>query len=85
LNPDNPVVFRQHITQNVFMSFAVLLWLSRAFTQPGLRCAAYGVAAALGTLNILFMVQGRTGYVSLLAGTGIWLLLTLSRRQRTVV
>lgn len=85
LNPDNPVVFRQHITQNVFMSFAVLLWLSRAFTQPGLRCAAYGIAAALGTLNILFMVQGRTGYVSLLAGTGIWLLLTLSRRQRTVV
>ncbi|EPV8581665.1 O-antigen ligase family protein [Morganella morganii] len=61
------------------------MWLSRAFTQPGLRCAAYGIAAALGTLNILFMVQGRSGYVSLLAGTGIWLLLTLSRRQRAAV
>ncbi|WP_052116721.1 hypothetical protein [Morganella morganii] len=71
LNPDNTVVFRQHITKNVFMSFAVLLWLSRAFTQSGLWRVAYGVTGALGTLNILFMVQGRTGYVSLLAGTVI--------------
>ncbi|MGQ6547531.1 O-antigen ligase family protein [Serratia sp. JSRIV001] len=82
LDPQNPTVFKLQITQNVFMAFAVLVWLSRAFAQSGLTRAGYGVLAALATANVLLMVQGRTGYVALLVGVGVWLLLTLPGRQR---
>ena len=85
LNPQNPTVFKLQITQNVFMAFAALLWLSRAYAQSGVRRWGYGALALLATANILLMVQGRTGYVALLVGMGLWLLLTLPRWQRMSV
>lgn len=83
LNPLNPTVFKLQITQNVFMAFAALVWLSRAFAQSGLWRWGYGVLALLATVNVLLMVQGRTGYVALFVGIGVWILLALSRWQRT--
>lgn len=85
LNPLNPTVFKLQITQNVFMAFAALVWLSRAFAQSGLKRWEYGALVLLATANVLLMVQGRTGYVALFVGVGLWLLLTLPRWQRIVV
>ncbi|MFZ1872108.1 MAG: O-antigen ligase family protein [Chania sp.] len=85
LDPLNPTVFKLQITQNVFMAFAALIWLSRAFAQSGLKRYGYGALAGLAAANVLLMVQGRTGYVALLVGMGIWLLLTLPRWQRVGV
>ncbi|WP_114191640.1 O-antigen ligase family protein [Edaphovirga cremea] len=82
LNPLNPTVFKLQITQNVFMAFAALVWLSRAFAQSGLKRWGYGALVLLATANVLLMVQGRTGYVALFVGVGLWLLLTLPRWQR---
>jgi len=64
---DNPVIFHSHITQNNMMAFAVFLALLQcreALTQK-LRLA-WGAFAALALVNVLFLVQGRTGYVILL-------------------
>lgn len=85
LNPDNPTVFKLQITQNVFMAFAALMWLTRAFSRHGVLRGGYGMLALLGSVNVLLMVQGRTGYVALIVGMGIWLLLTLRHRQQVVV
>lgn len=82
LNPLNPTVFKLQITQNVFMAFAALVWLSRAFAQSGVRRWGYGLLVLLAVANVLLMVQGRTGYVALFIGVGLWLLLTLPRWQR---
>lgn len=65
---DNPVIFHSHITQNNMMAFAAFL--------AGLQCrdaltlksrVGWGAFAGLATANVLFMVQGRTGYLILLA------------------
>lgn len=65
---DNPYVFRMHITQNIFMAFfAYLLAMKARYAEsPRLRLA-FALASALAACNILFMVQGRTGYVVLAA------------------
>ncbi|EMX8466141.1 O-antigen ligase family protein [Serratia marcescens] len=85
LNPDNPTVFKLQITQNVFMALAALVWLSRAFACSGKRRWGYAGLVLLATVNVLLMVQGRTGYVALAVGMGIWLLLTLRRKQQVAV
>ncbi|MGP3145437.1 O-antigen ligase family protein, partial [Serratia bockelmannii] len=85
LNPDNPTVFKLQITQNVFMALAALVWLSRAFACSRKRCWGYAGLVLLATVNVLLMVQGRTGYVALAVGMGIWLLLTLRRKQQVAV
>lgn len=85
LNPANPTVFKLQITQNVFMALAALVWLSRAFACSGKRRWGYAGLVLLATVNVLLMVQGRTGYVALAVGMGIWLLLTLRRKQQVAV
>lgn len=85
LAPDNPTVFKLQITQNVFMALAALLWLSHTFTCTGKRRWGYAGLVLLATVNVLLMVQGRTGYVALTVGMGVWLLLTLRRTQQIAV
>jgi O-antigen ligase len=85
LNPDNPTVFKLQITQNVFMALAALVWLSRAFACTNKQRWGYAGLVLLATLNVLLMVQGRTGYVALAVGMGVWLLLTLRRKQQIAV
>lgn len=85
ISPDNPTVFKLQITQNVFMALAALVWLTRAVAGHGARRWQYGALTLLAAANVLLMVQGRTGYVALVVGAGVWLLLTLHRRQRMAV
>jgi O-antigen ligase len=66
--PGNPVVFKRQITHNFFMALAAFffaVWALEART-PSKRMA-FWASALLATANVLFMVQGRTGYVVLSA------------------
>jgi len=81
--PDNPVIFHSHITQNNMMAFAVFLALLnlREATSRAIQLA-WGLFAALAGINVLFMVQGRTGYIVLLALLGWFAWSTLARYVR---
>ncbi len=64
---DNPVVFHSHITQNNMMAYAAFLALlkCRDALSKEMR-VAWASYAILAMANVLFMVQGRTGYLILL-------------------
>jgi O-antigen ligase len=85
ISPLNPTVFKLHITQNFFMALAALLWLSRAFAHRGIGLPGYAVLVVLASYDVLFLVLGRTGYVALVVGTGVWLWLSSGWRQRLAV
>lgn len=85
IDPLNPTVFKLHITQNFFMALAALIWLSLAFAHSGITRIGYGLLTLLACYDVLFLVLGRTGYVALIVGFGIWGLLSLSFRQRLVL
>lgn len=80
--PNNPFIFHSHITQNNMMVFAIFLALleSRDAVTRTARIG-WGMFALLGAINILFMVQGRTGYLILLALLGWFVWVTLARHR----
>jgi O-antigen ligase len=61
-----PIVFKKHLTHNILMAFAALLytWLALSAASQGLRLA-WGALAILAVVNVTLMVQGATGYVVL--------------------
>lgn len=63
---ENPSIFHSHITQGMLTSFACYLFAlrARAAATPGQRLK-YAALATLAGTNILFMLQGRTGYLVL--------------------
>jgi O-antigen ligase len=63
-SPDNCCVFKNHITQNVLMAFFVGLTACR-LPRNRLGYWLAIVAILLASFNILFMVDGRTGYLAL--------------------
>lgn len=81
--PDNPVIFHSHIAQNNMMAFAVFLALLRLRAAASLQArAGWGLFALLGAINVLFMVQGRTGYLILLALLAWFSWSTLARGKK---
>ena len=65
---DNPVIFKSHITQNNMMAFAAFIALLKLRDEASIRRrCAWGLFAGLALVNVLFMVQGRTGYLIMLA------------------
>lgn len=81
--PDNPVVFHSHIAQNNMMAFAVFLALLRLRAAASLQArAGWSLFALLGAINVLFMVQGRTGYLILLALLAWFVWSTLARGKK---
>ena len=79
----SPAIFRHQLTQNTFMALAVffaLLRIRKADTPP--RIAFWCAFAVLGIFNVLFMVQGRTGYVTLAILSGWFAWTTLSRHLK---
>ncbi len=71
---DNHFVFKDHIAQNLLMSFFVLLMLIRSQTAASRNLAAvYLLVAALAIIDIVFFVQGRTGYISLAFNISIFI------------
>ena len=82
--PDNPAIFRGSITQNMLMAFSVYLLIlqARAASAPKVRWLLAGLAVFAGS-NVLFMVQGKTGYLVLLAVLAYFAWTTLARRLHT--
>lgn len=68
---DNPCIFHSEITHNNMMAFAAFLALLhfREARSRGMR-ALWGGFIVLTCYNILFMVDGRTGYLILFALCG---------------
>ncbi|HEY6281860.1 MAG TPA: O-antigen ligase family protein [Burkholderiales bacterium] len=64
--PMNPVTFKLSITHNILMAIAAFLFaqMARHASATGIR-VVWGVLSALAVFNVLFMVQGRTGYLIL--------------------
>jgi O-antigen ligase len=62
--PDNPFIFKLHITQNFFMAYgAIILSTWAIFEENRARRIVFGMLALLSAINVLFVVQGRTGYI----------------------
>ena len=80
---EDPAIFHSRITQSNMMAFAVFFALLNLLTA-GSKVArvGWGLFAMLGTINVLFMVQGRTGYVILLVLLGWFAWSALVRHVR---
>ncbi|HEX4917648.1 MAG TPA: O-antigen ligase family protein [Limnobacter sp.] len=63
---DGPVVFKLAITHNFLMGLAVCAYLLAAWQNPRWRLPL-AMLAGLALFNVLAMVNGRTGYLVLLA------------------
>jgi O-antigen ligase len=72
---DNHFVFRDHIAQNLMMSFfALLLAVKGRFAVSSTKKSFFWVLALVSVIDILFFVAGRTGYVSLIFNMLVFLL-----------
>jgi O-antigen ligase len=70
--PDNPVVFKLHITHGILMAFSCYIFTIKAMNSTGKWRLILSALALLAAFNVLFMVQGRTGYL-VFAGLAIYL------------
>lgn len=82
IHPENPTVFRLHITQNFFMSISCLFWLILAYKNKGYQRYIYLLLVILGLYDILFLVEGRIGYLTIFVALTIWLWLMINNKQR---
>ncbi len=85
IRPENPTVFRLHITQNFFMSISCLFWLILAKQTQGCQRYIYLLLVILGLYDVLFLVNGRIGYLTILVGMVTYLWLTLKNNQRVAL
>ncbi len=60
-------VFKGRIAHSIFMSFGMYLMMSRAFKSDGLIRWMWITLSLLAIFNVLFLVNGRTGQVIMLA------------------
>jgi len=74
--PSNPVVFKLQITHGILMGFAAFMFAVYAVNTAGKGRGLLVAAAILATCNVLLMIQGRTGYLVLIA-LGIYLIVAL--------
>lgn len=69
---ENPAIFRSSITQNILMSYAAYIFILRAYWSVTTKSRlAYAGLAGLTSSSVLFLVQGRSGYLVLLL-TLLW-------------
>lgn len=69
---DNPSVFHGHITQGMLTSYVCFLFALRARESSGRTRMLLVALSVLAGANVLFMLQGRTGYLVLFTLLG-WL------------
>ncbi len=78
-------VFRDYIAQNLMMSFFALVLVAKSrFDNKRSNRWVYGVLALLSVIDILFFVQGRTGYVSLAFNAIVFVVLSNGWRERII-
>ncbi len=82
-------IFKHHITQNVMMSVFAAASLCEAVRAKKSGIARYYWAwiaiAGLATMNVLFLVAGRTGYLTLIASLVIAALVLSRGRMRYAI
>ena len=78
--PDNPVVFKLHITHGILMSFAAFMFAVYAMQSAGKTRWLFVSASVLAACNVLLMTQGRTGYLVIFA-LAIYLILSILPKQ----
>jgi O-antigen ligase len=67
-SPFDPVVFKLKVTHGVLMAFGAFLFALNAREAADLRWRlVWALGATLAAFNVLFMVQGRTGQLVLMA------------------
>jgi O-antigen ligase len=81
----NPSIFKLHITHNLFMAFAVFLWFQLAIKsgRATTKIIYFGLVL-LGLFNVLAMVEGRTGYLTLLALLAVLIVDKLSIKKMMI-
>ena len=66
--PDDPVVFKWHITHNLLMAIAAFLFALHALETRNRRTRALlGGLAIAAAINVFFLIHGRTGQLALAA------------------
>ena len=63
-NPENPTVFKGHITHNFFLVIAICWWMNSALSaiHPRERLIYFGFTLA-AMVNLFGMIDGRTGWL----------------------
>lgn len=80
---NNHFVFRDHIAQNLMMSVFVLIMFTRGLISTSRkRKVVYVALGLLAIFDILFLVLGRTGYVSLALNLIVFLFFLKTWRER---
>ena len=83
---NNAFVFKHHITMGVFLGFAALICLNYYFYAVSRRAR---IAAAFGAVfyafPVMFLTQGRTGYVVLFVGLVALCVIRFHANWRTLV
>lgn len=80
---DNPAIFRSSITQNIMMAYATCLLVLRARDASAFWVrVVLTTAAMVAGSSVMFLVQGKTGYVVLPALLLYCAWVTLSRKLR---
>lgn len=65
-SPGNYYVFKDHISQNLMMSFFALLMLIKSTQQEKIfKKIGFQILFILAAIDVFFLVQGRTGYISM--------------------
>lgn len=78
----NHFVFKDHIAQNLMMSFFVLFMLMKSRYEPRrFMRSVYFCTAIIAAVNILFFVQGRTGHISLILIILIFIIFAIPMRN----
>lgn len=79
-------VFKDHISQGIMMAFFVCLSAHWAFKAVNRWLAAFWwVVAILGSVSILFLSQGRTGYLSLVFSALIFAMVAMGGRLKALL
>ncbi len=78
----SPVVFKFRVTHNYFMAFGAFTftWLALNAPKKSVMRAVFGGAAILACANVVFMVAGVTGYITL-AALAAWAMASLLPRR----
>ena len=80
---DNHYVFKDHIAQNLMMSFfAMILAVKAKFTPDLKRKIIFYCLAALAIIDILFFVAGRTGFLSLALNAIVFIFFLPTAKQK---
>lgn len=82
----NHFVFRDHIAQNLVMSFFTLIMMVKGYHEKVLykRIVFFSIGI-LSTFDILFFVLGRTGYVSLALNFLVFFFICLSNLRERMI